>query len=108
MCGLPKRKSKGQSGAILQSKALILNNKLGDDSSFTASSGWLEKWKTYHRIQQLSVSEDHVASENYKITFLKLIKEEKLSPSQFYSAGEMRIFFKMLPKETRLKIGLHC
>lgn len=32
------------SGPILQEKALSLNDKLGVDPPFTASSGWLTRW----------------------------------------------------------------
>lgn len=38
-------------GPILRKKALSLNKKLGGDPSFTASVGWLGRWKARHGIK---------------------------------------------------------
>ncbi|KAJ8981828.1 hypothetical protein NQ317_004778 [Molorchus minor] len=45
------------SGRIIQKKALSLNRNLPNgDPSFTASSGWLNRWKARHGVRQQSVS----------------------------------------------------
>lgn len=93
------------SGPILQEKALSLNKKLGGDPSFTASSGWLTRWKERHGIRQLTVtgeilSGDVVGSENFKVTFKNLIAKHNLSPSQIYNADETGLFYKMLPTKS--------
>ncbi|XP_076230936.1 cag [Calliopsis andreniformis] len=45
------------SGPILRKKALTLNKKLGGDPTFSASVGWLGRWKARHGIR-LAVSGD--------------------------------------------------
>ena len=45
------------SGPILREKALSLNKKLGGDPTFTASVGWLGRWKARHGIRLTASSE---------------------------------------------------
>ncbi|KAK1130636.1 hypothetical protein K0M31_020519 [Melipona bicolor] len=45
------------SGPILRKKALSLNKKLGGDPTFTASVGWLGRWKARHGIRLTLCSE---------------------------------------------------
>ncbi|XP_076681500.1 cag isoform X2 [Andrena cerasifolii] len=45
------------SGPILREKALSLNKKLGGDPTFTASVGWLGRWKARHGIRLAPSSE---------------------------------------------------
>lgn len=44
------------SGVNLQTIALKLNEKLKGDSNFTASVGWLPRWKERYGIRELGVS----------------------------------------------------
>lgn len=94
------------SGPILQEKALSLNKMIPNgDPTFTASQGWLDRWKHRHGIRQLtitgeSLSSDVVASEKYKIVFSNLIASEGLSPDQIYNADETGLFYRMLPSKT--------
>ncbi|XP_016905758.1 jerky protein homolog-like isoform X1 [Apis cerana] len=46
------------SGPILRKKALSLNKKLGGDPTFTASVGWLGRWKARHGIRLTLCSEN--------------------------------------------------
>lgn len=74
------------SGPIIQEKALSLNRKLRGDPAFTASVGWLGRWKDRHGIRQLTVtgeilSGDIAASEDYKRKFGKFVADENLTPS---------------------------
>jgi len=43
------------SGNILKEKALLLSQKLNENESFSASQGWLEKFKKRHGIRQLAI-----------------------------------------------------
>ena len=43
------------SGPMIQEEALQIGLKL-NITGFTASSGWLEKWKTRHNVKQFSVA----------------------------------------------------
>lgn len=56
------------SGPILRKKALSLNKKLGGDPTFTASVGWLGRWKARHGIKlnfcSQSLLEDAVTNDN--------------------------------------------
>lgn len=56
------------SGPTLRKKALSLNKKLGGDPTFTASVGWLGRWKARHGIKltlcSQSLLEDAVANNN--------------------------------------------
>ena len=88
---------------IIQEKALSLNRKLGGDPLFTASVGWLGRWKDRHGIRQVTVigellSGDANASESYKKTFEKLVADEKLSPSQVTMPMRWDCFIKCYPK----------
>nr|CAH7761887.1 unnamed protein product [Callosobruchus chinensis] len=44
------------SGLKLQATALKLNEELGGDPAFTASKGWLHRWKKRHGLRELEVS----------------------------------------------------
>lgn len=92
------------SGPILKEKALSLNQKLGGDPSFTASIGWLSRWKDRHGVRQLSVTGESLSgavddSEDFK-KFEKMFNNEKLSPAQIYNADETGLNYKMLPTKT--------
>lgn len=94
------------SGPILQEKALLLNKSTPNgDPTFTASLGWLERWKNRHGIRQLSItgeslSSDVLASDKYKSVFEKFISDENLTPDQIYNADETGLFYRMLPGKT--------
>lgn len=93
------------SGPILKEKALSLNKKLGGDPSFSASIGWLSRWKERHGVRQLSVTGESLSaamddSHNFKIKFEKMVADEKLHPAQIYNADETGLNYKMLPRKT--------
>ena len=71
------------SGVTLQVIALKLNEKLKGDPAFTASVGWLSRWKDRHGVRELGVSGeilsgDNVASEDFKVKFEKFVSDENL------------------------------
>ena len=53
---------------------------MGEDDKFTASEGWLHRWKNRHGIRQIIISgerlsADQVAASAFVNTFEKLVKE---------------------------------
>lgn len=94
------------SGPIIQQKALSLNKNLPDsDSNFTASQGWLDRWKKRHGIHQLTVTGESLsgnseAADKFKNEFENFVKKENLSAEQIYNADETGLFYRMLPSKT--------
>ena len=85
---------------------MSLNKKLPNpDLKFTASQGWLERWKNRQGIRQLTVtgeslSSDVVGVEKFKKDFEKFVLSEELTPDQVYNAGKTRLFYRMVPNKT--------
>ncbi|GFT38174.1 uncharacterized protein TNCV_4052591 [Trichonephila clavipes] len=68
------------SGPIIQEKAIQLNKLMNGDASFSASIGWLDRWKKRHGVRQLTntgekLSSDFDAAKEYVTTFANLIAE---------------------------------
>ncbi|XP_017790206.1 PREDICTED: jerky protein homolog-like [Habropoda laboriosa] len=76
------------SGPILRKKALTLNKKVGGDPTFTASVGWLGRWKARHGIKlnlpsdslledlTANDSSDHLLLENDIVTVCLSTQDE--------------------------------
>lgn len=93
------------SGPILTSKALELNKQLKACPLFTASNGWLEKFKHRHGIRQLDVVGEKLDADKEIIPeFQKKIQEEikmlGLSRDQVFNGDESGLFWKAFPKKT--------
>ncbi|XP_015122873.1 jerky protein homolog-like [Diachasma alloeum] len=93
------------SGRFVQGKAKALNIKMGGNEKFSASDGWLTRWKNRYKITSFTISgeklsADAPAAERFKGIFEKFITEEKLAPCQIFNADETGLNFKMLPKKT--------
>ncbi|MFS1564416.1 MAG: hypothetical protein ACL7AX_13685 [Candidatus Arsenophonus phytopathogenicus] len=100
-----RRKGTPISGPILKEKALMLHSKIENGGEFTASEGWLTRWKHRHGINYLSVSgeklsADTAAASSFTDHFAKIIQEECLQPEQVYNIDETGVNFKKLPKKT--------
>jgi len=50
------------SGPLLYEKALQFNNKLGGDESFVASTRWLYRFKSRHRIRELEIQDQKMSA----------------------------------------------
>lgn len=92
-------------GPLIQEKALQLNKKLNGDPTFTASNGWLDRWKKRHGVRQLTVtgeklSADCAAADKFVDEFVDLIASENISPQQVYNADESGLNFKALPTKS--------
>lgn len=93
------------SGPLIQEKALRLNKLMNGDLAFTASNGWLDRWKRRHGIRQLTISgeklsADNTAAKEYLDEFADLISSENYSPQQVYNADETGLNFKALPTKS--------
>lgn len=101
-----RQKGTPLSGPLIQEKAIHLNKLInGDESSFMASSGWLDRWKRRHGVRQLTItgeklSADLIAGQEYVEKLNKLIMEENYSPQQIYNADETGLNFKALPNKS--------
>ncbi|XP_065368850.1 tigger transposable element-derived protein 6-like [Calliphora vicina] len=72
---------------------------------FSASSGWLDKFKLRHGIRYLKicgekVSSDESAVEPFKKKFADIVAEMDLSKEQVYNADESAAFWRVLPGNT--------
>lgn len=93
-------------GPILQEKAMQLHGLLKDgDSEFTASQGWLNRWKERHGVRQLYISGEKLSAaesevEPFKERLRKFLKKENLTLDQIYNCDETGLNHRMLPKNT--------
>ncbi|GFW00056.1 jerky protein homolog-like [Trichonephila clavipes] len=78
---------------------------MNGDASFSASIGWLDRWKKRHGVRQLTItgeklSSDFDAAKEYVTTFANLIAEGNYSPQQIYDANETGLNLRALPKKS--------
>lgn len=93
------------SGPILKEKAIMFHEKLSGKTSFTASDGWLYKFKQRHGIRQLTLSGEKLSAPTHEINPFRqqlqaYVKERNLVPEQIYNADETGIYWKMIPNKT--------
>ena len=91
------------SGPILQEKALQFKRQIeGEDSEFTASDGWLDRWKKRFSIRQITISGEALSADIeavplFKDNLFKFIEKEGISGEQLYNCNETGLNYKMLP-----------
>ena len=94
------------SGPIIQAQAIKFDKQInGESSHFSASNGWLQKFKERHGISQFSIvgesrSADLEAAESFAAKLKKIIAEEDLTMDQIYNCDETALFYKMMPTKT--------
>ena len=95
------------SGPILKEKALWVHAQLNaDEKAFTASDGWLTKFKQRHGVRQLAVqgeilSSVHNNTEPFKEDLDLFLQEHNIEPEQLYNTDETgQLYWKMLPNKT--------
>lgn len=100
-----RRRGTPINGPILKEKAIILHAKLGGKDTFTASDGWLSRWKKRHGVHFISVcgekmSADQPAASGFSEKLKSIIASEKYSPEQIYNIDETGLNYKLLPRKT--------
>ena len=97
------------SGPLLQEKVKHFSTQLNTESGdheFKASSGWLEKFKTWHGIRNLSIQGEKLSAaeetvEPFRKKLHKVTKEKNLIPEQSTNyANETGLLWKCLPRRT--------
>lgn len=100
-----RRRGTPLSGPLIKEKAILLHEKMKTNEEFTASDGWLTRWKQRHGIHVLSIcgeklSADDSAARKFKEEFLAFVKSEQFSPEQVYNMDETGLNYKLLPTKT--------
>lgn len=100
-----REKGSPVSGPMLKSKALDFHKKFYNDEPFTASVGWLDRWKKRYGIRQLNITGEKLSADSeavvkFKEDFHKFIKENNISRDQLFNADETGLNFRMLPSKT--------
>jgi hypothetical protein len=93
------------SSAMVKEKAKILNEKFQENFNFTASDGWLTKFKRRFGVRFLKTSGEKLSAAHqdvhpFKTQLQEKIKEFKLTNDQIYNADESGLFWKLLPDKT--------
>ncbi|XP_042315488.1 jerky protein homolog-like [Sceloporus undulatus] len=94
------------SGPILQQKALHFQKEFDEgDLGFTASVGWLDRWKRRYGVCQLCIcgeklSSDFQEMETFKKKFLDLVETESLTADQIFNCDETGLNYKLLPSKS--------
>lgn len=102
-----RRKGTPLSGPIIKEKAAILHKTIvGEEGeNFSASEGWLHRWKRRHGIRHVVISgeklsADDDATKEFVKKFEVFIKENNMHPDQVYNIDESGLNYKMLPQKT--------
>lgn len=78
-----------------------------EEEKFTASDGWLSRWKARYGIRELKISGERLSAESqrgelerFKFYLQKLMEKENIQAEQLYNADETGLFYRMLPDRT--------
>lgn len=86
-------------------KAVIFHSKFGEKANFTASDGWLTRWKKRRGVHFLRVCEEKISADQPAVNYFseklkRIIEREKLTPEQVCNIDETGLNYKLLPKKT--------
>lgn len=94
------------SGPLLQEKAIQFKKQIkGDDGEFTASDGWLDRWKKRFGVRQMTISGEALSANkdavpDFKKHFFDLLDKEGISGEQVYNCDETGLNYRTLPSKT--------
>lgn len=94
------------SGPIIKEKAILFSKNFPDEEKkFTASEGWLSRWKTFYGIRQLNVCGEKLSADEISATLFcdelgDLIYDGGYCMDQIFNADETGLNYKMLPDKT--------
>ncbi|XP_008554234.1 jerky protein homolog-like [Microplitis demolitor] len=92
-------------GVLTKAQALLYAKMLDDKTEFTASQGWLDKWKKRHGVRKIVVSGEklsanHQAADDYQQSFSEMIAKEELTADQIFNCDESGLIFRNIPRVT--------
>lgn len=96
--------------ALLHEKAKELNEEFGGPSSFTASRGWIWRFKRRHGIRLPRYHGECACSnteeeEDFSWSSLQRLEEEYIELQNFYNMREMGLTWKVVPQKTLVHTG---
>ena len=70
------------------------------EGEFTASEGWLDRWKTHHGIRYVTISGEKLSADDegakeFSLKFKKIVEENELAPDQVYNIDETGLNYRM-------------
>lgn len=95
---------------MLQEEALIISQRLGEESAdFAASNGWLDRWKKRFNITQMNVAGGDV-SEVTLASWDERARElmKGYAPRDVWNMDETGLFWKALPEKSLSERGKRC
>uniref|UniRef100_A0A1B6LHZ8 HTH CENPB-type domain-containing protein n=1 Tax=Graphocephala atropunctata TaxID=36148 RepID=A0A1B6LHZ8_9HEMI len=93
-------------GPMLHTKALDFHKKFKDgEESFTASDGWINRWKAKYGVRQLDISGEKLSADHSEISEFRskledFIIENGLTSEQLFNCDETGLNHRMLPTKT--------
>ncbi|XP_043261445.1 jerky protein homolog-like [Colletes gigas] len=93
-----------------QQKAKQLNEEFGGPSSFSASRGWVWRFKRRHGIRLLKLHGENIFSnakgaEEFSLCFLRRLKEENIDLQNVYNMDETGLLWKAVSQESLVHAG---
>ncbi|CAF3381248.1 unnamed protein product [Rotaria sp. Silwood1] len=97
---LQRAKKIPMSGPILQAYARRIAQELDDASTFKASNGWLERFRTRYNINFRVISGegasvDQNITDDWKLRLLTIL--QNYNPADIYNCDETGLFYKLMP-----------
>ena len=97
---------------MLQEEALLIAQRLGEDTvNFSASNGWLDKWKKRYNITQMNVAgEEGDVNEETMTSWAERARElvRGHHPADVWNMDETGLFWKALPEKSLSERGKRC
>ncbi|XP_031334645.1 jerky protein homolog-like [Photinus pyralis] len=97
------------SGEMIKQKALMIGKNL-NIPTFTASEGWLHRFKSRHGVRFLKITGERLSSnpevvDPFKQKFIQMMEEHSLNSNQIYNADETGLYWQLLPDKTYVSIN---
>ena len=97
---------------MLQEEALIIAKQLGEDAAnFTASNGWLDRWKKRYNIIHMNVAgEEGDVSEETMTSWDERARElvRGYQPKDVWNMDETGLFWRAFPEKSLSEKGKRC
>lgn len=95
---------------ILREKAAQIHSECYRNKTFTASRGWVDRFKNRRGMRHLKVVGEKLSSDSSAVRpflrkFSEKMNELNILPSQIYNADESALFWKLLPDRTLVLTG---